>query len=263
MSKKIDTNCKELNLIELKKSFKSDIEFNELNCEKIILEKEDLNIISRYKINEKNLKELEIYDNNEMLLMPKKISISTNGNEIINKIEKFSNVNYLYFVEIFDKVTWKRKYLIINNKIAIFEMPNRFINELYFDCDVKDFSYNKELKKLVLPIIKGVRINGLKILNNFILENFTKIYLKKNNEIIELKKIKYITDFYFYNGDTFEICYIDNRTRTKSIINYSFNPEDNYYHKNEEYQQEIEKKLEFIGGTPNDSNKIYSYTLYK
>lgn len=245
LNKKINTNCKELNLLELNKLYDYNLDFKKIECERLILSKEELKLISKNLIEKNKLKEIEILDNNEMLLIPKKISIKTNINEYIEGIEEYGNDKGIFFILIRNHITNTKRYIIINKKLEVVEIPI-CINELVFDCDVNNFNYDENLKRLTLPVTFD---NFLNTCDKSLLYSFTKyydnkVYLKQNNEIIELLKTSFIWNIHLHNEEKqFGITYFDSTGTKRADIKYSFNPNDYCYYKNIEYQKEIENKL--------------------
>jgi len=179
-------NFEELNFIELNKLYKNICLTGKYSqVKKVILNKEDISYLTSNFFS--TLTDIEIIEENDMLLFPKKINISlANKNEYIDKIESINN-NLL--LKIHNKNNNNNKYIIINNNLSVIYINNN-LERILIDKNTNYFKYKDNI--LTIPFSLFNDIESSLILKDLIINckyiNSIKVIVNNKYYLIDLKK---------------------------------------------------------------------------
>ena len=243
-----------LDLIKLKNKYKCNLVCNDvIGSKKIIFSKEDIPFFYNVFFNNKNIKELEIKDTNEMALIPKNHVIKLNDLESISELNIFDNSLFLKF-----KQNGPCKYIIINKNLNKLEFL--YIRNLYFSYDddeikFKEYKNPKGMGSLIIPIKNEIfNTDDFGIINDFV-RMTGSIYIIKDGKKINLQKNLYIglANINFKNKNEFDLIYL---TQYMKFI-------DSYIYDMFEKEYIIrEKRIPFVD-SENRYKKIKKLTLKK
>jgi len=183
-----DSDIKELNIIDLKKKY-NEISFKGhfYYIRKVILNKDDIHYLAsdlfRY------LNDIEIIEENDMSLLPRKTHLTLNKdiNEYIEEIEILKD-NLLIKT---NNSIRDAKYIIISNDLAAINIEKDDIERIVIDYDRNNFQYEDNVLTIPDKIFRASKKS--KILNELIKKckyiDDVKVILNGKKYFIDLKKV--------------------------------------------------------------------------
>jgi len=249
----LPNNEKVLDLIKLKKEYCENLKADLLlEKEKVILTKKDYVFLKHLNLN--ILKEIEIKDDNDMSLMPKKVNIKVNDG-VFEAIEVINNKVLILIKNNDDSY----KYVFINENLNYIEFDKKRIDKLFLNFDSNKFNVCVKDNRYTLELPFDIKIDsGKSRIINKLINSALNIVIKSKDEekniykalptrLEEINIRRYSErDFMVYYklkviNQVYSVIYIFDENDNK-YIKYIGMPSENYLNKSYDNVKKLIKK---------------------